>query len=73
MILEGYSAHVYCDNINCCRGCGSEKYPCHDEFYGSGKRSCSRQRVKHGWRKVKGKDICPECIEKKIKLQFEVG
>lgn len=59
MIVECYSADVYCD---------AEGHP-HvtyepRTFVGPSKRSTNRQRREAGWKKVKGKDICPDCVKK---------
>lgn len=71
MIIEGYSADVYCDNVNCSRkGMIDFARYRNDTFTGKNKTSCDRQRKKHGWRKVKGMDVCPECIESKVELDF---
>lgn len=61
MIAECYTADVYCDNEENCKA-GMHCRTTHT-FTGPNKRECDRQRVKAGWRKVRGLDICPVCIE----------
>lgn len=64
MIVECYSADVYCDNTKCVRNYKR------DVFTGRNKRECDKERRNHGWVKIKGKDICPECIENKVEIEF---
>ena len=64
MIIECYSMDVYCDMPNCVREKNSEYLHIRgpDDFAGKNKTECDRQRKKHGWRKINGEDVCPECV-----------
>lgn len=62
MIAEGYSMDVYCDNPDC--EMNSRTTATYDSFIGKSKRDCDKQRVAHGWKKIKGKDMCPVCSKK---------
>lgn len=59
MIVECYSADVYCDMDD-------HPYAIRkpETFTGPNKQSTNRQRRKVGWKKVNGKDICPKCVKK---------
>lgn len=65
MIVEAYSMDVYCDMPECVRNKKPELIHerGHDDFSGINKRECDKQRVSHGWRKIAGQDVCPQCIE----------
>lgn len=61
MIVECYSADVYCDHPKhyprLLPGTKTESAT----FTGRNKRSCDKQRREAGWIKVQGNDICPDC------------
>lgn len=67
MIVECYSADVYCDceehpyeAIGRLGGdLAGRAFPA--EFTGRSKRETDRERRKAGWIRVAGKDICPIC------------
>ena len=70
MIVECYSADVYCDcddhlpcdlGAYCCAGPAV--------FTGPNKRSTDNQRRRHGWKKIKGKDVCPVCAKRRAELK----
>ena len=71
MIVECYSADVYCD-------CASHPYGtpgnmnCPAVFIGRGKRDTDRDRRKAGWIKVNGRDVCPQCKSRKP-IKFRDG
>ena len=63
MIVECYSADVYCDLESHPHGTvGEMSDP--DVFTGRSKRETDRKRRKCGWIRVAGKDVCPECAGK---------
>lgn len=57
MIVECYSADVYCDWSDHCSYILGGK----DVFTGRNKRETDRERRRAGWIKIRGKDVCPEC------------
>ena len=64
MIVECYSADVYCECGDHEYGePGSERRPA--VFTGKNKREADRERRKSGWIKVEGKDVCPQCKTRK--------
>lgn len=64
MIVECYCAHAYCDDPE--HDHQNYHAPCMPYVYtGPNKRSTDRQRVADGWRKIKGQDICPLCLNRR--------
>ena len=63
MIVECYSADVYCDDPKHAYGdVGSMSEPA--TFTGASKRSTDRARRRAGWLRLKGKDYCPACAKR---------
>ena len=65
MIVECYTADVYCDDEEhpyAQPGCCSNP----DVFIGTSKRATDAARRKAGWRKIAGNDICPKCVKRKL-------
>lgn len=59
MIVECYTADVYCD-----MEMHVDYHPMPYTFTGHSKRSTDRQRRRAGWIKVNGDDCCPKCAQK---------
>ena len=60
MIVECYSADVYCDCLKHPYGePGDSNRP--DTFTGRNKRETDRKRREAGWTRVNGHDVCPLC------------
>lgn len=67
MIVECYTADVYCDHPEHAYGdSGSMHDPA--TYTGKSKRFTDKARLKDGWIQVDGKDICPEC-QKRMKAK----
>jgi hypothetical protein len=64
MIVECYSADVYCDCVDHLNEKSGAYFPV-GQFCGPNKRNTDKQRRDAGWIKVKGQDICPECKTRK--------
>lgn len=63
MIVECYTADVYCDLKTHAYGdVGSYHDPA--VFTGRSKRETDRQRRKTGWIRVAGQDVCPACARR---------
>lgn len=63
MIVECYSADVYCDHPEHTYGdVGTMSEPA--TFTGASKRSTDRARRRAGWLRLKGKDYCHECAKR---------
>ena len=63
MIVECYSADVYCDDADHAYGDpGSAHNPC--TYTGKNKRETDRERRTDGWVKANGRDICPDCVRR---------
>jgi hypothetical protein len=63
MIVECYSADVYCDLENHPYGTpGYMSAP--DTFTGTSRRVTDRRRRKSGWIRIGGKDVCPACAKR---------
>lgn len=61
MIVESYYVHVYCDAPMHPRVIGAYT-PEPTLFRGDDKQSAHRKRRAAGWRKLRGRDYCPECM-----------
>lgn len=55
-----YVLHIYCDNPNNHGGVT----PMFQEFTGVSESHASLMAMRAGWRRVKGKDLCPKCSGK---------
>jgi|GEM_PF-6505678 len=70
MIVENYSADVYCDAAKHPYGqMGAGSRPA--TFVGRNKRETDRQRRAAGWIKIDGADICPLCAKQLRKTHRE--
>jgi len=64
VIVECYSADVYCDSADHEYGVlGAMNAPA--TFVGRNKRETDKERRGDGWIKVNGHDICPVCAKNK--------
>lgn len=61
MRVGAYTLHLYCDNPDAHKE-NSEKPPF--EFVGVSENHASLIAMRAGWRRVKGKDLCPKCSGK---------
>ena len=63
MIVECYSADAYCDCIDHDRsqpGCMGEPVV----YTGRNKRVTDKQRLRDGWLRINGMDVCPVCAKR---------
>lgn len=64
MIVEGYSADVYCEcEDHSFWDLGTASRP--HMLTGPNKRTTDRERRKAGWIRVNGCDVCPRCKTRK--------